>query len=271
MSSISSRFAATMLGAAACLAPAFALPGNAAGTQLDDEGDFVHRPAHWNGVELDTAPKKLSELSTKAQHHHGAVQPFIAGSMESQSGYDTYRVYLLFDDDVGMSMYAAYGDEYSALSLSTDDGSSFFQVETPFGTDTGGVHPAMFDVKPEARYDSWLTFNQDDGENKDKINSIGIDWEEFNNGGKLETQDGAVFLMNPEEIPPFTGELPDEIADKTGRTILLAQLTVNSGTTFTGHVNVQGRRPDGGSWQEHGVCFSIGKGCTKHPRVHDEV
>ena len=118
--------------------------------------------------------------------------------------------------------------------------------------------------------------------------------------------------MNPEEIPPFTGELPEEIADKTGephspllsgallsgrvlprsapplhciasaacsdaalgvgsgRTILLAQLTVNRGTTFTGHVNVQGRRPDGGSWQEHGVCFSIGKGCTKHPR-HDEV
>merc|ERR1719331_931630 len=129
--------------------------------------------------------------------------------------------------------------------------------------------PAMFDVKPEARYDSWLTFNQDDGENKDKINSIGIDWDAFNNGGKLETQDGAVFLMNPEEIPPFTGELPEEIADKTGRTILLAQLTVNRGTTFTGHVNVQGRRPDGGSWQEHGVCFSIGKGCTKHPR-HDE-
>ena len=56
----------------------------------------------------------------------------------------------------------------------------------------------------------------------------------------------------------------------SGRTILLAQLTVNRGTTFTGHVNVQGRRPDGGSWQEHGVCFSIGKGCTKHPR-HDEV
>ena len=76
------------------------------GTQLADEGEFVHRPAHWNGVELDTAPKKLSELSTKAQHHHGAVQPFIAGSRESQSGYDTYRVYLLFDDDVGMSMYA---------------------------------------------------------------------------------------------------------------------------------------------------------------------
>ena len=101
--------------------------------------------------------------------------------------------------------------------------------------------------------------------------SIGIDWEEFNNGGKLETQDGAVFLMNPEEIPPFTGDLSEEIADKTGRTILLAQLTVNAGTTFTGHVNVQGRRPDGGSWQEHGVCFSIGKGCTKHPRVHDEV
>ena len=67
----------------------------------------MHRPAHWNGVELDSAPKKLSELSTKAKHHHGAVQPFIAGSMESHAGYDTYRVYLLFDEKVGMSMYAS--------------------------------------------------------------------------------------------------------------------------------------------------------------------
>ena len=40
-------------------------------------------------------------------HHHGAVQPFIAGSMESHAGYDTYRVYLLFDEKVGMSMYAS--------------------------------------------------------------------------------------------------------------------------------------------------------------------
>jgi hypothetical protein len=112
--------------------------------------------------------------------------------------YDTYRVYLLFDDKVGASMYAVYGDEYSALSIHTDDGSSFYQVESPFGTDTGapapwqrscpipqgvvvnscnlqstwaadltelwavlgGVHPAMYEVKPEARFDSWLTFNQ---------------------------------------------------------------------------------------------------------------
>ena len=63
-----------------------------------------------------------------------------------------------------------------------------------------------------------------------------------------------------------------QITDKTKRGVLLAQLTVKSGTTFTGHVNVQGKTQDGGSWQEHGVCFSIGKGCQKHPRPkHDEV
>ena len=27
----------------------------------------------------------------------------------------------------------------------------------------------MFGVKPEAQFDSWLTFNQDDGANKEKI------------------------------------------------------------------------------------------------------
>merc|ERR1712046_77686 len=109
------------------------------------------------------------------------------------------------------------------------------------------------------------------GENKDKINSIGFPWEGFNTGGRLTTTDGALFLMNPDEIPDFTGELPTEIADKKERAILIAQLTIKSGTTFTGHVNVQGKTADGGSWQEHGVCFSIGKGCTKHPRIHDEV
>ena len=64
-----------------------------------------------------------------------------------------------------------------------------------------------------------------------------------------------------------------QITDKTKRVGLLAQLTVKSGTTFTGHVNVQGKTlATEGSWQEHGVCFSIGKGCQKHPRPrHDEV
>ena len=36
--------------------------------------------------------------------------------------------------------------------------------------------------------------------------------------------------------------------------------------------NGQGKQKDGEPWQEHGVCFSIGKGCAKHPRpVHDET
>ena len=43
--------------------------------------------------------------------------------------------------------------------------------------------------------------------------SIGIEWDDFNSGaaGALKTSDGAVFLMNPKEIPEFTGELPPEV------------------------------------------------------------
>lgn len=91
-------------------------------------------------MELDTAPKKLSELSTKAQHHHGAVQPFIAGSMESQSGYDTYRVYLLFDDDVGMSMYAgASADPRTAVSLLRRSGFATHAVDRTAACDAFGI------------------------------------------------------------------------------------------------------------------------------------
>lgn len=134
------------------------------GSQLIDEGDFVHRPAHWKGIEKPNSgkkdEKKLDQYGTGATHHHGACQPYIASSSKGPVGYDTYRVYLIFDDDVGRNLYAVFGDEYSALSVHTDDGTAFFNVEAPFGTNTGGVHPAMFEVKPEAEFDSWLTFNQ---------------------------------------------------------------------------------------------------------------
>ena len=156
-----------------------ALPTDKAASQLVDEGDYVHRPLHWNGLERPDAPKKLGKMSTNAKHQHGAVQPFVAAASERLSGYDTYRVYLLFDDDIGRSMYAIYGDEYSELSLHTDDNSPFFNVEDPFGTNIGGVHPAMFEVKPESQFDSWLTLNQDDGANKEKIKCAVLSLVEF--------------------------------------------------------------------------------------------
>ena len=37
----------------------------------------------------------------------------------------------------------------------------------------------MFGVKPEAQFDSWLTFNQDDGANKEKIKCAVLSLVEF--------------------------------------------------------------------------------------------
>ena len=92
--------AAMSLLATACLA----LPGNQVQNQLKDEGDFVHRPLKWSGLERPDARVMLKDLSTKATHQHGAVQPFVATSSEKMAGYDTYRVYLLFDDSIGQSV-----------------------------------------------------------------------------------------------------------------------------------------------------------------------
>ncbi len=79
----------------------------------------------------------------------------------------------------------------------------------------------------------------------------------------LYCPDGAVFAMNPDIIPVDHGSMPPEL-EKLGA-MLVAQVTVPEGVTFTGHFNAQGRSAgDNNDWQEYGICFSTGAGCLSH-------
>ena len=79
----------------------------------------------------------------------------------------------------------------------------------------------------------------------------------------LHCPDGAVFAMNPDIIPDDQGFIPPELKEQGA--MLVAQVTVPEGVTFTGHFNAQGRSAgDSNDWQEYGICFSTGAGCNTH-------
>jgi hypothetical protein len=79
----------------------------------------------------------------------------------------------------------------------------------------------------------------------------------------LYSTDGAVFAMNPDQVPNDPDSIPAELEGQGA--VLVAQVTVNEGVSFTGHFNAQGRSAgDHSDWQEYGICFSTGGGCATH-------
>ena len=71
------------------------------------------------------------------------------------------------------------------------------QEPNPFGADLGGVSPLLIDVRASAAFDSWLTVGLTDGDSASALGSIGIEFAAWNTNGGLNTDNGAVFWMDP--------------------------------------------------------------------------
>jgi hypothetical protein len=70
-----------------------------------------------------------------------------------------------------------------------------FQVATPFGADIGGVSPAFFSVKADARFDSWLTVGVTDGSAAGALaTSPGLGLDRWSADAPFTTRDGAVSI-----------------------------------------------------------------------------
>jgi hypothetical protein len=67
----------------------------------------------------------------------------------------------------------------------------FLQVPAPFGVNIGGTNPAFWQVKPEVKYDSWLTVGVTTGNVHNDISSIGIDWDSWTEKEGLTADDGV--------------------------------------------------------------------------------
>lgn len=227
----------------------------------------VSRPADWGGL---TFPGK-KPIESNMKRVHGAVGVSLVKLPESLEGHDSYRVWMHINKGQNSkNIYTIFGDSNAPLKLSTENSDDkFYHVDPPFGADIGGVDDQLWVIKPEAQFDSWITVGADSGNDGNKLSIIGIDG--FDADG-IFTTDGALFSMNPDDVPAPRQAAPAALTALLGEqerdwadAALVAQLTVPAGAAFTGHFNAQGRSVTGPDWQEHGICFSTkADACTTH-------
>lgn len=163
----------------------------------------------------------------------------------SQPGYTTYRVAVQFGPDA-LDVYAVFGVPDDPLQIPPA-----FQVPAPFGSNFGPINPAFVPIMPAVEFDSYLTIGVDGpATTRGALSSIGIDFDSWDETTGIDTEDGALFFMDPDH-------------GAKNEPVVFAQLTVRSGSRFRGRISVQGRSvgtsgPDSigdEDWEVSGMTF----------------
>jgi hypothetical protein len=145
-----------------------------------------------------------SQTTVQASNAKGVIEA--KSTVGGIQGFTTYRLSVQLASSAA-SIYTIYGDD----SRSVRGGSSMifppaYQVQTPFGANTGGVNPQFFAMKKEAEFDSWLTVGLTQGGTSSTLGSVGIDWSTWSESHGIHTGKvgGAVFWMDPIEGPSMS-------------------------------------------------------------------
>jgi len=162
----------------------------------------------------------------------------------SQGGipdYTTYQLSLIIKDNNIKNVYALFG--------STPDGHPMiipgaYQIKNVYGSNIGGVSNSITAVNQASNYDSWLTVGITGGNSNNRLATIGIDFGSWAIDTPLSIGDGAVFLMNSNEVT-INGE------------IIIGQLTIPSSRYEEAIINVQGKLNDDSSWRQYDITFTL--------------
>ena len=163
-------------------------------------------------------------------------------------GYTTYQLALEGNTALASNVYALYGDASNGGPALTMPPA--YQVGAPFGADIAGVNPAFFAFMADAQYDSWITVGFTESDTTNAISSIGLNFTTWTETTPLTTSDGSIFWMTPTDGPDFA----------TTPVVVIAQLTVATGTSFDAMVSVQGAAASGvlgDTWTAEGVTFRV--------------
>ncbi len=161
-------------------------------------------------------------------------------AVEGESNW-TVRIYAVMDD--GERLDAVAGDTNNNKTLTTS--TSFYQnsLGGPMSTN---INSALFPLAPSLEFDSWVTIGSEDNTDN-ALNSIGIDWTNFENGGDLSTDNGTWYITpkDPQGLAvPFTNQNGDSFIGT-----LVAQVTV-FGSDALVHMGAifQGKDVNGLTW-----------------------
>jgi len=155
-------------------------------------------------------------------------------------GYTTYQLSLIIKDKNIKNIYALFGptgDQHVMIIPRA------YQITNTFGSNIGGISESLISINPDSEYDSWLTIGITDGDQSNKLGTIGIDYEFWSVDSPLSIRDGAIFLLDPTE--EHTGE------------IIIGQLTIPVSRHEEAIINVQGKLNDGSSWIQYDIQFPL--------------
>ena len=164
-------------------------------------------------------------------------------------GYSTYRLSLIVKNSKVRNIYAIYGDEGNSPKPMIIPPA--YQSIINFNSNIGGVLPAIVNIDPDTRYDSWLTIGITDGNGDNEISTVGIDFSTWSENTGIHTMNGAVFTMDP------------EINVVNGDEYVVAQITIPNDRSVELTLNAQGKtnceecNPNNNSWKQEEIIFSI--------------
>ena len=165
-------------------------------------------------------------------------------------GYTTYRLSVVLKPDMDIkNIYALYGSGYSHHNMDMILPASK-QVENVFGSNIGGVSDSIININPDSAFDSWITIGITDGDINNEINSIGIDYDSWDELHDIDVDNGAIFLMDP-----------DKLIDS--QEIIVGQFTIRNGETKRGKINIQGKflteydNSEDNRWKQENIEFVL--------------
>lgn len=191
------------------------------------------------------------------QHARAAPGPVTTALASSKAGYETYQVSITltgsgrdFNEGGAMSdVYALFGQAGAPLMVP-----AAFQAAAPFGVNTGPVNPAFFPILPDCEFDSFLTIGMDGPAlSPGAMSTIGIDFAAWTESAGINSDNGAVFFMDPSH-------------GATVEPITVMQLTVPQGAGVRGQFSLQGRSLHGAEdFEAFGLTYDSSGGATPPP------
>ena len=162
--------------------------------------------------------------------------------------YQTYQLHVDGTGSTPSNIHTIYGSNDNPLLFPPA-----WNEGAPFGVDTGGANPAFFGFS-SAEWDSWLTVGITAGDGAGELSNIGIDWDPWDGspsfGTTLSAETGGVFWLNPNNGPALSSS------------VVVGQITVPSGSTFTVKLNAQGRSVSDEDWYQEDIEFTNGTPST---------
>ena len=170
-----------------------------------------------------------------------AIADVLEHAVDGVAGFTTYRLYVNLPS--------------SARNVYSISGTAEYPMQMPAayqhsaGANVGGVDPAVLAANAGAEFDSWLTIGPAEGSTDISVSrgtpSLLSAWSERQ---PLQITDGSIFWADADAPRPTPGS-----------SVLIAQLTVESGAGFVARAQVQGRsigvgEPD---WTEQNVHWFV--------------